>query len=522
MLRMGNRGRSEVSMNRFLLVLAGLFLLLAGAGQSAAIDVPPAATGRIAAAMIFGDRLVSLNPDGTAAAVLSYAHDTDPAWSPDGASLAVSSRDSGNGDIVVLSPDGRQRRQITTSASPEIHPAWSPSASLLAYVRVTNAETAIYAADAAGRDEHLLTDGPGCDRDPAFSPDGMRIAFTSCRAGSAQIYVMDVDGTDVVRLTRDNGDDSDPAWSPDGSLVAYSSARGDSRRIYVIRADGTGDRALTTGPVDVSPAWSPDGRELVYVESTGDYFLSAVMLETGERQVLAHGVARIAWQRIPNVARSCTETGTWQDDVLGGGQGSDLVCGAGGNDHINGGAGADVLRGDDGDDMLDARDGIPDVVDGGDGFDTAFLDRSDRAVGVENVNYPEPRNLARGRPVACSWDWADAAAEFAVDGRGAGSPLWWGSYYPPQWIEIDLGGPKTIASIELVVAQSGRDETVHVIRGRDVDGKLRILRVVAKLTGDNDLIRIKPKRPWRGITAVRVSTVDGAGWVAWKEIRVLR
>ena len=508
-------------MNRFLLLLTGLLLLLAGAETSAAVDESPAAAGRIAAAMVFGDRLVSLNPDGTAAAVLSYAHDTDPAWSPDGGSLAVSSGDSGNGDIFVLSPDGRQRRQITATADRETDPAWAPSGALLAYERV-GTDTAIYAADAAGHEERLLTDGPGCDGDPAFSPDGTLIAFTSCRAGLAQIYLMNSDGTDVVRLTHDDGDDSDPAWSPDGSRIAYSSARGDSRRVYVIRADGSDDRPLTDGPADVSPAWSPDGREIVYVEGTGDYLVTARSLETGEQRLVTRGVARVAWQRIPNGEHACTELGTWQADVVGGGPGSDLVCGVGGNDHLNGGAGLDVLRGGDGDDVLDARDGVADVVDGGEGFDTAFVDRGDRTVDVENINFPEPRNLARGRPVTTSWEWADSSAEFAVDGLGSGSPLWWGSYYPPQWIEVDLGGPRTIRRIELVVAQSGRDESVHVIRGRDARGNLKLLRVVARLTGDNDVIRIRPKLPWRGIRAVRISTLELPGWVAWTEIRVLR
>jgi hypothetical protein len=150
------------------------------------------------------------------------------------------------------------------------------------------------------------------------------------------------------------------------------------------------------------------------------------------------------------------------------------------------------------------------------------VDRGDRTVNVESVSFSEPRNLARGRPVTTSWDWADSSAEFAVDGLGAGSPLWWGSYYPPQWIEIDLGGPKTVRTIELVVAMREHDETVDVIRGRDSSGKLKLLRAFARLTGDNDVIRIKPKRPWRGITAVRISTVELPGWVAWKEVRVLR
>jgi hypothetical protein len=33
---------------------------------------------------------------------------------------------------------------------------------------------------------------------------------------------------------------------------------------------------------------------------------------------------------------------------------------------------------------------------------------------------------------------------------------------------------------------------------------------------------VKPKRPWHGIWAVRVSAVEHPGWVAFKELRVRR
>jgi dipeptidyl aminopeptidase/acylaminoacyl peptidase len=506
-------------MKRFLLVLTGLVLSLAGA-QSSGDAAASSLSGRIAAAMVFGDRLVSINPDGTASVVLSYAHDTDPAWSPDGSALAVSSGDTGNGDIFVLSPDGRQRRQITTSADRESDPAWAPGGAWLAYERVRD-DSAIYAVNADGLDPHVLADSAGCDADPAFSPDGTLIAFTSCRSGSPQIYVMNVDGSEVVRVTHNDGYDADPAWSPDGSQIAYSSSRPDGQRIYVIRPDGTDDRSVTSGPDDLAPAWSPDGRELIYV-SGPDFTLSALSLQSGGVTEIAHGVRTVAWQAVPNGEPACTHAGTSAADVLGGATRSDLVCGAAGNDRLSGGPGLDILRGGDGDDVLNARDGVADVIDGGAGFDSAFVDRGDRTVDVENVNFPEPRNLARGRPVTTSWDWADSSAEFAVDGLGTGSPLWWGSYYAPQWIEVDLGGPKTIRSIELFVAQYPAGETIHAIRGRDSSGKLKLLRLVAGYTGDKTVIRVKPKRSWRGIRAVRVSTLESPSWVAWKEIRVLR
>ena len=84
--------------------------------------------------------------------------------------------------------------------------------------------------------------------------------------------------------------------------------------------------------------------------------------------------------------RSCTITGTAENDRLVGTRGADVICGGGGddviaagggddaifgdggNDRVDGGAGKDTLYGDDGDDRLDGGPG-DDVVEGGAGAD---------------------------------------------------------------------------------------------------------------------------------------------------------
>jgi dipeptidyl aminopeptidase/acylaminoacyl peptidase len=509
-------------MKRFLLVLAVLALALATTGssdarRSARLDLS-GTTGRVAMPMIFGDRLLTINPDASGAAVLSYSHDTDPGWSPDGTALAVSSAETGNGDIYVLSPDGRQRRRLTTSDDRESDPSWAPSGYEIAFERF-HGDTAIYAVDTDGSDVRLITDGPGCDEDPSFSPDGTQIAFTSCRSGSRQIYVMNSDGSNAIRVTHDDGADANPAWSPDGSRIAFDSSRGEGRRIYTIRPDGSDKLQVTIGPNDLSPAWSPDGSAIVYQAAAREAVVATTPSGSGD-VVVAYGVGSPAWQPIQSDAR-CTYSGTDANDIVIGGAGSDLVCGGAGDDNLNGGPGADILRGGDGNDTLDARDGYPDIVDGGPGVDRAWVDRGDRTIDVEDAVIPEPRDVARGRPVSASYWWGDSPPEFAVDGLGT-TGLWWGSYYAPQWIEVDLGRPTTVRRIELVVAQTPAGDTIHVIRGRDAQGNLHLLKVLARYTADNMILRVKPKRPWRGITAVRVSTVESPSWVAWKEIRVLR
>jgi trimeric autotransporter adhesin len=72
-------------------------------------------------------------------------------------------------------------------------------------------------------------------------------------------------------------------------------------------------------------------------------------------------------------------------DVLQGGRGDDRLEGGAGSDQLYGGIGHDTLLGGAAADRLFARDRARDVVDGGAGTDTAYVDRIDRIVRVERA-----------------------------------------------------------------------------------------------------------------------------------------
>jgi Ca2+-binding RTX toxin-like protein len=90
-----------------------------------------------------------------------------------------------------------------------------------------------------------------------------------------------------------------------------------------------------------------------------------------------------------------TLTGTNANDVLLGRGGNDILYGRGGNDVLNGGIGNDRLYagpgrdsvvGGPGNDRFYTRDGRRDVVNGGPGFDQAWVDRLDVVRSVEGVS----------------------------------------------------------------------------------------------------------------------------------------
>jgi hypothetical protein len=96
-------------------------------------------------------------------------------------------------------------------------------------------------------------------------------------------------------------------------------------------------------------------------------------------------------------SRADTLNGTSANDVLRGGGGNDTLHGRGGNDIVDGGIGndrawgepgRDSIIGGAGNDRLHARDGQRDTLNGGPGFDEAWVDRLDVVRNVERVHRP--------------------------------------------------------------------------------------------------------------------------------------
>jgi Tol biopolymer transport system component len=509
-------------------VLLGALLVPAAASS----ETRSSWNGRLAFQTI-NFRLVVANPDGSGSWPISFDGGLfQVAWSPDGTQLAGAT----GGRIVVMNPDGSGVRQVVSEPdAADASPAWSPDGSKLAYVRyVPGQGSVIFTVGVDGQGAKQVAPST-CELDPAWSPSGTKIAFAGCGGPFASgIWTMNADGTDPVRITEVGGH---PAWSPDGSRIAYS--RGVQPDIYSIAADGTGDRQLTSGHLgDIDPAWSPDGRQIAFLRLYQDDRVIAMNADGSAERTVAVGGGAPAWQPLPTAPPGCSSWGTERnglfsggaaddvvcglggDDHLSGGQGEDVVRGGPGNDHIVGGPGSDLLAGGPGDDVIDARDGEPDMVDGGSGVDTALVDRSDRVVDVEHRLRPEPRNLARGRPVTASMSLADAPPEMAVDGDRV---LWWSALYAPQWIEIDLGRPRSFRTLQLVVAQNPPGLTEHVVSGRaSTSDEFSVLHVFDQSTADGDVLNYTNKRAWHDIRYVRVETLSSPSWVAWREIRVLR
>lgn len=93
----------------------------------------------------------------------------DPAWSPDGQSIAFVANHTSNDEIWIMNQDGGNQRQLTYNDWP-----W--------------------------------------DKHPSFSPDSTQIVFYSNRSGSRQLWLMNSDGSNQVNLSSNDAEEWDPIW----------------------------------------------------------------------------------------------------------------------------------------------------------------------------------------------------------------------------------------------------------------------------------------------------------------------
>ena len=195
---------------------------------------------------------------------------TQPAFSPDGRTLAFARLGSG---IFRMTIDGTGLRRLTSGAR-DIYPVWSPDGKRIAFLRPFRAEWRLYVMSPNGAGLRRLPLAPPAGR-PTWTANGKSILIPSAadivrvdsRTGRIQKYYglsLDIQTTQTATV------------SPNGLMVAYLGPR------------------LSTGPEDCgegpcpqyalylarlpvphrprrivndsgAAGWSPDGKSLTYV-----------------------------------------------------------------------------------------------------------------------------------------------------------------------------------------------------------------------------------------------------------------
>ncbi|HEY7216051.1 MAG TPA: protein kinase, partial [Thermoanaerobaculia bacterium] len=177
---------------------------------------------------IGGSNPINLTPD-------SPVEDTQPAYSPDGKTLAFRSERDGGG-IFLMGATGESVRRLTDFG---YNPAWSPDgreilvgSQKIEDVQGRTGSSQLWRVETATGRRRLAIRSDAVQ--PSWSPGGRRIAYWSVPADSAQRVLLTSrpDGGDPVRAVDDRYLNWNPVWSPDGRYLFFASDRSGSMNLW--------------------------------------------------------------------------------------------------------------------------------------------------------------------------------------------------------------------------------------------------------------------------------------------------
>ena len=250
---------------------------------------------------------------GEAMQLTQSGHDSSPAWSPDGKTLAFLSTRDGNSQVYLLSMEGGEAKKLTTLSTGADLFRWSPDGKTVAFTSAVYLDCKDDACNSKRAEEKEKSKAKARIYDHLLYrhwdhwSDGKR----------SHLFVIPADGGAAAKdLTPaadydippdERGDVSDFAFAPDSKEICYTAvpdkveAISTNGELFLVPTSGGEPKRITTNPgFDGNPVYSPDGKSIAYhAQLTAEYEADRwrVMLydrKSGKIENLSEGFDRSA------------------------------------------------------------------------------------------------------------------------------------------------------------------------------------------------------------------------------------
>jgi tricorn protease len=200
--------------------------------------------------------------------------------SPTGKRVLVEAR----GEIFTIPAEKGDVRNLTnSSASADRDPAWSPDGKSIAYFSDRSGEYKLYIEDQDGLKpaKEINIANPKHYYTVSWSPDSKKIL---CTDTDLKVWVIDVSNGAAKMVGRDPwmvpARTVNPTWSPDSKWVAYAAHLNSLyKAIFISNVDTGETKQVTDGLADAAwPVWDASGKYLWFLAST-DFGLRSQWLD---------------------------------------------------------------------------------------------------------------------------------------------------------------------------------------------------------------------------------------------------